>query len=233
MKWSFKIMHKSRLDLLIKAVKSYNVHEVYDKLVITDVSDNFDLKEPEKIFGFNPKIIRPKVHISSTDNFNLYYKECIDNEDDVMFWTHSDIFFLGDDVLKKFMERVEKAFEDPNWWIYSDRWYVIAWRISAIKKIGLVDPNLPNYFSDNDQIYRAKLAGYHAIYTEKLPIHHEGSQTIASDPMRNTLNMNIFADIFQRYYIKKWGGTPGQEKFVIPFNNDAMKNYLITEEGWL
>jgi hypothetical protein len=50
-----------------------------------------------------------------------------------------------------------------------------------------------------------------------LPVKHEPSQTIKSNPFLNHVN-GITFPIYARYYNEKWGGEPGHETFDTPFN---------------
>lgn len=91
----------------------------------------------------------------------------------------------------------------------------------TISRIGYFDENFsPAYFEDNDYAYRIKMAGLRFSYTET-PVAHEGSKTQfwkGKGDDERIVSHHQFR-INREYYIKKWGGQPGEEKYTSPFNN--------------
>lgn len=93
-----------------------------------------------------------------------------------------------------------------------------AWGISrhALQAIGYFDENFhPAYFEDNDYVHRANLAGVHI---EPLPagLSHQTSSSISSDQRAHEENNRTFP-LNCLYYIEKWGGMPGMERWTTPF----------------
>lgn len=73
----------------------------------------------------------------------------------------------------------------------------------------------PAYFEDNDMEYRAKLAGLKISTLNKdVAVTHKGS---VSQFKGNLVPSQRFEEL-RAYYIKKWGGEPGYEKYTTPFN---------------
>ena len=65
-----------------------------------------------------------------------------------------------------------------------------------------------------------RLAGFEIIETGLEVTHHnEASSTIKSDAKRAFLNSVTFP-LYAEYYRQKWGGDPGSEQFIQPFNSD-------------
>ena len=93
-----------------------------------------------------------------------------------------------------------------------------SFNMTMVREVGPWDTILPNYFADNDYYRRLRLAGYEVIETS-LPVTHVGGgiNTINSDPRRRFLN-GVAYPLYERYYAAKWGGTPGREMYVQPFN---------------
>jgi len=88
----------------------------------------------------------------------------------------------------------------------------------TIDKIGYFDENYyPAYFEDNDYHYRIRLAGQRAVKISNALYFHYGSQTIKDGPDIKRLSDSRFL-INQAYFVKKWGGLPGQEIYKTPFN---------------
>lgn len=72
----------------------------------------------------------------------------------------------------------------------------------------------PAYFEDNDYCYRAKLLSARVEPNAFMDTEiFRNSMTIAKTP---DLNANF--DKNRQFYISKWGGLPGEEIFVKPFN---------------
>ena len=91
-----------------------------------------------------------------------------------------------------------------------------AFSIPMYREVGGWDTVFPAYFSDNDWWRRIRLAGYEIIESG-LPVDHEGSAAIHSDPERLFMNSQTFP-LYQKYFEAKWGGVPGQERFTKAFN---------------
>lgn len=95
---------------------------------------------------------------------------------------------------------------------------------SLIEKVGLLDENFfPGYFEDNDYKRRIKLANADIVH---LPLHniHDRSSTLNSSIRFKQKNQYTFQQNYM-YYIDKWGGKPGQEKYDTPFNQGLPINY--------
>ena len=90
----------------------------------------------------------------------------------------------------------------------------------AIEKIGYFDSDnfFPAYYEDNDYLYRVKLSEYEFYLYGGLKVHHEGSKTqFWNGEEQRVVSHDAFRANQQRY-IQKWGGLPGSETFVLPFN---------------
>jgi hypothetical protein len=93
-------------------------------------------------------------------------------------------------------------------------------------EIGYLDENFfPAYYEDNDHRYRMKLAGLEWEYFP-LEYKHIVSATIKRDPVLMAKNQKTFKEN-GRYYIEKWGGLPGQEKYLTPFDMDLPLDYWL------
>ncbi len=93
---------------------------------------------------------------------------------------------------------------------------------AGYEKIGEFDPKFyPAYFEDNDYHYRAKLLKERLVKLNTALYYHYGSRTIKENPDVDDV-VNTFYLQNERYFITKWGGKPGEEKYTIPFN--GMKN---------
>lgn len=97
-------------------------------------------------------------------------------------------------------------------------------------KVGLFDENFyPAYFEDCDHFRRVALSGAKAVAVPGFEcIHGEapywGSSTVHSDPELARRNGITFGNL-RKYYANKWGGEPGKESFMRPFNQSVPLDY--------
>jgi len=95
---------------------------------------------------------------------------------------------------------------------------------SLIEKVGLLDENFfPGYFEDNDYKRRILLANADVIHYP-LANTHDRSSTLNSSSRFKKKNQYTFQQNYM-YYVEKWGGKPGQEKYDTPFNKGFPVNY--------
>lgn len=88
-----------------------------------------------------------------------------------------------------------------------------------IAKVGCLDENFfPGYYEDNDYYHRIVQSGAN-VPTIALQANHDRSSTLNSSTKFKKKNQYTFHKNYQ-YYIEKWGGTPGQEKYKTPFGKD-------------
>jgi GT2 family glycosyltransferase len=99
---------------------------------------------------------------------------------------------------------------------------VFMQRRELLERIGGYDENFwPAYFEDNDYVYRMKLAGVSHLAVPGLGYDHVGSGTLKSfSPAEMEEHHGRFQGL-QQYYVRKWGGMPGREKYQVPFNAAA------------
>jgi len=109
-----------------------------------------------------------------------------------------------------------------NRWLPSHGYSCFAVNPVAVEKIGVFDENFfPCYCEDQDYAYRASLAGLHEENCSGTKIWHGGSDTIYSDPALS--RQNRFTQVRNlEYYIRKWGGVGGQERFTHPFDRPEL-----------
>jgi len=85
--------------------------------------------------------------------------------------------------------------------------------------LGYIDVNFyPAYFEDNDFVRRALLEGTiqeRSKFLQGTRYFHFWSRTIKQETGGST---HIFFKNNRAYYIKKWGGEPGAERYALPFN---------------
>jgi hypothetical protein len=104
-----------------------------------------------------------------------------------------------------------------NWGVIFTAYDALAaFNTKAFQQIGGWDQNLEWYHGDTDIYRRLRLAGYEMLESN-LPVKHEPSQTLNSDPMIS-MKVNLMFPCRVNYYRAKWGGDAGNETFITPFN---------------
>jgi GT2 family glycosyltransferase len=95
-------------------------------------------------------------------------------------------------------------------------------RPSVVELVGWFDENTwPAYFEDQDFSRRCRLSGVAMIDPQGIDIGHVGSATLRSWSASQQLAFARRFQEIQSYYVRKWGGQPGQERFDRPFNGSV------------
>lgn len=79
----------------------------------------------------------------------------------------------------------------------------------------------PAYFEDNDMAYRIKLSGGSSVARTDAGFFHKGSVTQNWGGQQVVTGPMFLSN--QAYYVDKWGGQPGNERFERPFNEQSME----------
>jgi len=88
--------------------------------------------------------------------------------------------------------------------------------------VGDFDENIkPAYFEDNDYHYRCILLGVSVYSLEYAKFFTEGSVTQNWDSNNPVVSANLFV-LNRLYYNEKWGGNPGEEMFLNPYNDASL-----------
>jgi hypothetical protein len=88
-----------------------------------------------------------------------------------------------------------------------------------IESVGWFDEAFsPAYFEDNDMHWRMRQAGVPGARRLDIFTWHKGSQTQRNSGDNPVVTPASFHRN-QMYYVGKWGGIPGEEKFTRPFND--------------
>lgn len=90
-------------------------------------------------------------------------------------------------------------------------------------KVGPFDEEFkPCYFEDNDYHYRINLAGMKAIVLPTAMFYHYGSKTQLEALPGEVICPGPMFENNRAYYIRKWGGQPGMERFNVAFNGKEL-----------
>lgn len=204
------IPYVNRPDLLKKAVDS--VAEYGNNLTIIDNSPAGD----RGVRGIW-KVYQPCVPLSCSQTFNLIMKATKTYGAKMCVWMHNDAEAEPGTALK-LVEFARQLIADKKKWgtVFTSYDALAVLNVELLDVIGEWDVVLPQYYTDNDFYRRMRLAGYES-FESHLPVKHEPSQTLKSDPYRQVLNSVTFP-LYGFYYEQKWGGRPGEEKYLTAFN---------------
>lgn len=90
----------------------------------------------------------------------------------------------------------------------------------AYSMIGKFDDKFyPAYFEDNDYHYRGRLVGNRLMKLNRALFFHYGSRTLKENPDIEKKVSETYLNN-QDYFVQKWGGLPGEEKYLKPFNKE-------------
>jgi hypothetical protein len=208
------VFYVNRPDLLKRAVASFP--DLHPELSVVDNSgDGVELGERE----LGAFVYEPDVPLSYTQSMNCILKDAIRRGKDFIIHFHSDATCTNPEAVSQLLEYCRRMKAENRRWGCLYTFYDILWAINpvAMQDIGGWDTNFSAYFSDNDIKRRLNLVGWETIDTGIQGIDHEGSATIRSDPKLEFLNSQTFP-LHRQYYVWRWGGQPGEEKFTVPFN---------------
>jgi len=157
---------------------------------------------------------------------------------DVLLVANDDIVFDDQDIY-----RIAEAsmLNRDKWAVFCTGWQdkkrvdhgmaCFALNPIALEKVGMFDENFfPAYDEDCDYAYRAEsLAGLQRTQLDS-QIRHVGSSTIKASPALRQQNHHTH-DLNNKYYIAKWGGLTGDEKYRVPFMSQHFHPYYIDPES--
>lgn len=83
--------------------------------------------------------------------------------------------------------------------------------------VGPFDENFhPAYFEDNDYVIRNLRAGLRPVRSQRAAFFHYGSRTQNSG---SPVVPSYQFEVNRNYFVNKWGGLPGEESYLTPFND--------------
>lgn len=211
----------NRADLLLNSLLTLaDQTEYFEKLLIVD-NGHQRFRIPSELSG-KIGIIESKNNLGVSGSWNLGITELFKADD---FVTH--VLVLNDDISlgsTQLQDIIEVLDANPEKWMFVGPYY---WSVYAISREGAKAMEFkpeqyfderfyPAYFEDNDFHWRMRLidesrylGGVSAFSPEK----YINSGSLEKDP-----SLNKTFDQNKRYYISKWGGAPGRERYRTPFN---------------
>ncbi len=187
----------NRYDLLQRMVSSID-YPIEELLIIDNGDQLVDLKVPECVESL--RVLPMPTNQGVAGSWNLGIKSYPFEK--VWFFSSADTVYLPG-ALEKL------ATADPGGITLAASfpyWQTFAIGEEAVRKIGLFDENLyPIYFEDNDYTKRAEQLNIPIVHLD-IPLTHDNSSTINSDPKLAQANGRTFSDN-QHYFDTKLEGT--------------------------
>lgn len=219
----------NRLDLLEKAVRSVKPN-IYDEYIIFNNTEDI---LPEKVYsGTQFKVWNPERRMTFIETQNIMRQYAIDNSFDFYSFMHND-GEIHDDTDIELVNYAESIFE--NWGVIFTNYDVFcAFNTKAFEKIGVWgDENWPpqqnGYLLDNDYYRRVRSSGYiikeltdrevtYVPHDKVGGVSHFGSATLKNEKEQSLWDSQV-KNVYEHYF-KKWGGEPGQEKYIYPYDKE-------------
>jgi hypothetical protein len=212
----------NRPDLLVSTVEAVSC--LHDDLTIIDNSPDgmvAEIKIPAENGGYKRwlrpvKLFRPPVPMTFTQSMNWELEETLRRGKSFCVHMHNDAI-IPEGACESLLEMARNINNQNRPWgvIYTLYDILCIYNPKVYEAIGSYDTSFAAYFSDNDYFRRMDLAGWERI-NSGIQVGHVGSQTINSDAYLRHLNGVTFP-LYREYYRAKWGGNPGEERFIHPF----------------
>jgi len=208
----------NRYDLCEKLLASaFGGTRPPDLVVVVDNGGRFDWAHDDSV-----EILRPGKNLGVGPSWNLLARRYLKGQDDQLLICGDDVTLHPDAVEKLVATMVETNADfgspDPLRTTMHQMFSCFMVRWSLFEKVGYFDEMFwPAYFEDNDFHRRMKLAGA-AEAIAPCGYDHLNSGTMkkyTKDELE--LHHQRFREC-QSYFVRKWGGLPGAERFTVPFD---------------
>lgn len=185
------------LDRLIASAERGS--EKPDGYVIIDNGGGYEPKAQ------NVELIRPGRNLGVAASWNMLLRS-----GETMVISNDDIEF-EQDTFARFVEAIAKsclALSPAGWDLF-------AQTSEAVARIGWYDEQFwPAYYEDLDYARRASLAGIEPIVVDA-PYKHDRSLTLRTSSEAWVIRRGSVRS--HEHFIRKWGGSPGEETYTVPF----------------
>lgn len=221
----FAIPILNRGDLLLRLVKSLD-YPIEKLLIVNQGNDPSVLAAMEEITYGDYPFIPYVVHISPGRNIGVAgaWNAIIQNNLHLPYWIicANDMCFEPGSL--KQMALFAELNHKQNALIYADGYSCFCMTQKGVREVGYFDENIyPAYLEDSDHFYRVNITGAQKCGFPNVKLVHGeapnwGSSTIYSNEHYRRANGTTHGMNFD-YYVAKWGGKPGEEKFTTPFGD--------------
>jgi GT2 family glycosyltransferase len=208
----------NRYDLCAKLVASaFGGTRPPDLVVVVDNGGRFGWAHDGSV-----EILRPGRNLGVGPSWNLLARRHLKSQDDQLLICGDDVT-LHPDAVEKLVATMVKTNADltcpePTRSTMYQMFSCFLVRPSLFEKVGYFDEMFwPAYFEDNDFHRRMKLAGA-AEAIAPCGYDHLNSGTMQKYTKDELEKHHERFRVCRDYYIEKWGGLPGAERFTVPFD---------------
>lgn len=234
-----------KFDLCVKMIESANAGNIAP--IITLIVDNSGGKFTEYCqengisLGDKVHVFTPPHNMGVARAWNYLMRKVQEVSDDAYALVVNDDIVFKEDTIEKFVNEILFYHtQDHNDVYYEPILYagdigtINAYSMFCVHpetffaELGPFDETIyPAYFDDNDMDYRRKLKHLEMVQIDGATVDHVGSATLAAyTPEETELHHHQFRRN-QEYFIRKWGGLPGEEVYTIPFNGEDIMRHMI------
>jgi GT2 family glycosyltransferase len=219
---------KRKLTLCIPTLRRYDTlwglvesacgsSHVPDRIVVLDNGGGLPA---DAFFSAAPAVtvVKPGRNVGVATSWNYFLGAC----DDYLVISNDDVV-LHRHCLRILVDAAEAA---PHELFFHPEprdghtYSLFLQRKRSLELIGGYDENFwPAYFEDNDYSYRLRLAGYSTRHIAGATYDHVGGATMQSLSDDEARCHTDHFERNQRYYVCKWGGPPGEERYTLPFGD--------------
>lgn len=201
------IPYVNRPELLKRAITSVPRRMTTEPVVINNSGKGLDVR---------CETVMPPVPLTFSQSQNLMLKIAKGRKVPFYFFMHSDAE-AGPDTIELLYQMAMHECSQGKWGaIFTAYDALAAFNTNAMESIGGWDTMLSWYLADCDCYRRLRLAGYPTL-NSFLPVTHEASQTLNSNPYRKFC-VELEVPFREAYYRAKWGGANEKEVYDRPFN---------------
>lgn len=206
----------NRYDLLPNLLRSAWAGTVRPDLCVV-IDNGGKLKLPQAN-GDRTLVQRPGRNLGVGPSWNLLAREYLTGPDDRLLICGDDVTLHPDTIEHLLITMSEKDADMAYPGATDNAFSCFMVRAALFEKVGYFDERFyPAYFEDGDFTRRMTLAGVHA-FTAPCGYEHVGSATIKKLSVKELEDHHANFVELRNYYVEKWGGLPGAERFTEPFD---------------
>ncbi len=192
-------------------------------------------------FGDDVHVFTPAYNLGVARSWNYLLQQVKEAVPNAYALVVNDDIVFKEDTIKKFAEEIlSHHTQDHNDVYYEPILYagdigsINAYSMFCVhpetflRELGPFDETIyPAYFDDNDMDYRRKLKHLEMRQIPGATVDHVGSATLAAYTDEETEQHHHQFRRNQEYFIRKWGGLPGEETYTTPFNGQDIMRHMI------
>lgn len=211
-------------DIAMRCLKSID-KKYWSQILLVDNTPNgfFSLDNPDHPVLSGVRIINGTgTNIGLPASWNECIKRTVEARygyDYLVFLSASEIFEYG---MRDLMEHIKNTQAHTGYRTDRPAWHCVVLSCRTLNAVGYFDENFwPAYQEDTDYIYRMKLAGLHDRRDElnQMPMVPIAARTTGISLSIKEGGIEVDHEAHKQYYIEKWGGWDGEEKFIHPYND--------------